>query len=76
LKFACLREAVSAKVGILIFELEVKRCGERDGKTIPLSYGLSKAADGVYSHLAHATGGSVYEGVSGAPEEIFFPGDV
>ena len=28
------------------------------------------------ARLAHAAGGSVYEGVPGPPEEIFFPGDV
>ena len=76
LKFACLREAASAKAGILTFELEVNRCDERDGKTISFPQGLQETADGIYTHLAHATGGSVHEGVSGAPEEVFFPGNV
>jgi hypothetical protein len=59
-----------------IWNLEIESLFTIDDERLSISQSLSKRANPLYPHLAHASGGSVYEGVPGPPEEIFFLGDV
>jgi hypothetical protein len=61
-------------LGFVISNLNTS-IGEEDAR-IPFSQGLLPAAHFLYARLADAPGGTLHEGVSGTPEEIFFPGDV
>lgn len=59
-----------------IWNLEIESLSTIDDERLSLSQSLSKRTNSLHARLAHASGGSVYEGIPGAPEKIFFLGDV
>jgi hypothetical protein len=61
-------------LGFVIWNLN-SPIGEEDGR-ISILEGVSQRTHPLYAYLAHAAGGSVYEGVSPTPKEIFLLRDV
>jgi hypothetical protein len=41
-------------------------------RSIPFPQGMPQTGDRIYARMADAPGGSVYEGVSSTPKEVFF----